>query len=174
MMCFVGIFGIIIMIIQCEIIFASDDSLHMKIVFFLQLVTTISTIALIILAVVYHYYDLNLYCVNNSVEDWRVGLTLRRTILIAIEVLICAIHPFPRQFSVSQPSDSILTISNSSTISNGEKEKKSLSYIYVDVALGLPSKSILIFTLLLKEFYICLKCFFVSICSLVLSCFILQ
>ncbi|CAF3859083.1 unnamed protein product [Rotaria magnacalcarata] len=138
-MCFVGMTGIILMVIGNELIFAANKHNYLRIIFVLKLATTISTMLLIVLAVVYHYYALNLYCLNNSLGDWRIGLTLKRAAIIALELMICAIHPFSRQFLVIGRSDSGSTILNTSIANNDEAAKKLLSYIHFDVALGLPS-----------------------------------
>ncbi|CAF2109996.1 unnamed protein product [Rotaria magnacalcarata] len=137
-MCFVGMTGIILMVIGNELIFAANKHNYLRIIFVLKLATTISTMLLIVLAVVYHYYALNLYCLNNSFGDWRIGLTLKRAAIIALELMICAIHPFSRQFLVIGRSDSGSTILNTSIANNDEAAKKLLSYIHFDVALGLP------------------------------------
>ncbi|CAF3949766.1 unnamed protein product [Rotaria magnacalcarata] len=137
-MCLVGIFGIILMIIENEITFGASGSNRREIVFILKLIITISSVLLIILAFVYHYYEFDLYCINNSIVDWRVGLTLIRAVMIALEVIICAIHPFPQQFSVTNHSHNGSEILSTSTVGNAETDKKLLSYIHIDVALGLP------------------------------------
>ncbi|CAM4881884.1 unnamed protein product [Rotaria socialis] len=137
-MCFVGMTGIILMIIGSELIFATNKQNYLRIIFVLKLATTISTVLLIILVIVYHYYALNLYCLNNSLNDWRVGLTLKRAAIIALELMICAIHPLSRQVLVIGYSSSGSTILNTSIVNNDEAAKKLLPYNYLDVALGLP------------------------------------
>ncbi|CAF4490112.1 unnamed protein product [Rotaria socialis] len=137
-MCFVGMFGIILMIIENEIIFSTSGSNYFEIVLILKLIITISSVLLIVLAFVYHYYELDLYCINNSIDDWRVGLTLIQAVMIVLEVIICAIHPFPQQFSVTRHAHNGSEMLSTSTVGTEETDKKLLSYIHIDVALGLP------------------------------------
>lgn len=128
MMCFLGIFGIILMIINNEIAFTMSNSQDSIINWLIKLIISISTIILIGLIFYYHKLDLNLYCIKNSVEHLRIGLTTRRIFIITIEILICVIHPVPRDFH------SLKVINFIST------KSLTLSYISIDVALGLPSK----------------------------------
>lgn len=164
-MCCVALFGIIVMIIENEITFANSDPLHYKITFFLQLINTLLTAILVILVFTYHYYDLNLYCINNSIDDWRVGLTFTRVMLIVIEVIVCAIHPFPRHYPTNT-SQSVLKETNSSIIEDHNETDKSFLYIYFDVALGLPSEKLLncVSTLVRLAFFLSFKCFFDFTC----------
>lgn len=131
-MCFLGLVGIVLMLISNEIIFRSND--RMKICWFIQLLITISTVILISLVLIYHYSNMQLYAIENSLDNYRVGLTLKRIFFILFEVFICAIHPFPRSF----PRDWFTNDLNIPIHSNITDS----SYIAMDVALGLPSKSL--------------------------------
>lgn len=128
-MCFLGLFGIVLMIINNEIIFASEHDEEMLINWFVKLIISISTGLLIGLIVYYHQIDMKYYALKNSVIDWRIGITARKIALIFLEILICLIHPFPRSI---HPKWSLHTITNTT-------ESLPLSYISLDVALGLPS-----------------------------------
>jgi potassium intermediate/small conductance calcium-activated channel subfamily N protein 2 len=125
-MCFLGLFGIALMIIDNEITFATDDDKDTVINWIIKLIISCSTVILIGLVLYYHKLDLKLYCIRNSVDDWRIGLTSKKIFFIIIEILVCAIHPVPRHFY------------NSTTIS--PIDTLPISYTSLDVALGLPSK----------------------------------
>jgi hypothetical protein len=74
---------------------------------------------------------LTLYSVNNSLDDWRVGFTIIKICLMTLEIIICAIHPFPRSF----PS----AIVNTSTSTSTESTPHMISDMSINIALGLPS-----------------------------------
>ncbi|CAF1494944.1 unnamed protein product, partial [Rotaria sordida] len=132
-MCFLGILGIILMIIESEITFSQVNDNDTISSWSLKIVISFSTIVLIGFVFQYHHLDLSLYAVNNSIEDYRVTLTNRKIFLILLEVLICAIHPIPR--SIPHYLKALLKNRdpNSST-----STPYTLSHIDIDVALGLP------------------------------------
>ncbi|CAF1270290.1 unnamed protein product [Rotaria sordida] len=137
-MCVVGLLGIILMIIENEITFMHVDHHDNLASWIIKLIITISTIILIGLVVYYYYFDISLYCINNSIEYWLVALTGRKLGLMILEILLCSIHPIPRHFPIDVYSEnkkinSNLTMTNHSTLIS-----ISLKYIPVDVALGLP------------------------------------
>jgi potassium intermediate/small conductance calcium-activated channel subfamily N len=130
-MCFLGLLGIILMIIENEKTFTNINHKQTTLSFLLKAIISITTIILVCLIVYYNHLNLKLYAVNNSLDSWRVGLTTRKTFLILLEIVICLIHPIPRYFPVisnQKPNNSILNNS------------KSVSYIEIDVALSLPSE----------------------------------
>ena len=136
-MCLIALSGIALMILANELSFTSLDHHEKNINWFIKLIITLSTTILILLIIYYHYLNMLLYSVNNSLQYWYVAVTRSKMIQIIIEIFICAIHPFPRGFLnqyefVSKFNDVKLTISPSGIIS--------LSFIPLDVALGLPSK----------------------------------
>ncbi|CAF3689416.1 unnamed protein product [Rotaria sp. Silwood1] len=137
-MCVVGLLGIILMIIENEITFMNVDHHDNLASWFVKLTITISTIILIGLVVFYHYFDISLYCVNNSIEYWLVGLTRRKLGLMILEILLCSIHPIPRHFPIDVYSENEKTNSNLTMTNRSTLISISLKYIPVDVALGLP------------------------------------
>ncbi|CAF4248196.1 unnamed protein product [Rotaria sp. Silwood2] len=132
-MCFLGILGIILMIIENEITFFEINNNDNILSWSIKIVITLSTIVLIGLIFKYHHLDMCLYAVNNSIGDSRAALTNKKIYLILLEVLICAIHPIPRSFPRRLNTSLKDQDSNSFTTT-----PYSLSYISVDVALGLP------------------------------------
>ena len=97
-MCFLGLTGIILMIIDNEITFAVGEQDDTLINWLIKLIISITTIVLLILIIYYHKLDLTLFSLKNSIYDWRIGLTKRRIGLILIEFIICSFHPCPRYF----------------------------------------------------------------------------
>lgn len=136
-MCFLGLFGVILMLISNEIMFRSNDG--RKIQWCIQLLITFSSVILMSLVLIYHYSNMRLYAIENSLDNYRVGLTVKRIVCILLEMFICAIHPIPRPF----PWDWINKDSNITIHSNSSNTDP--SYIAINVALGLPSKSRIVF-----------------------------
>ena len=136
-MCFLGLTGILLMIIINELTFNNSDDERYILTWFIQLVLTITTIILVGLLVYYHYVRLTLLSERKPAGHLRFALTNSTLYLIVFEIFICSIHPFPRwvPFEIHQikrnhsrlivPKESINTVSFSS--------------ISFHVALGLPS-----------------------------------
>ena len=124
-----AIVSIILMIIQNELVFARVDNKDLKTAWFLRLIITVSTVILILLILYYHYLDITLYTFRNRLPNWCVGLNYNKIFLIAIELIICAIHPIPRSYPSVESSNII------------QPNSHPLSYITVDIALSLPSKT---------------------------------
>ena len=126
-MSFLGLLGIILMIIANEIVFAHVENTDTIATWYIKLVITVSTTILVVLIFYFHYLDMTSYAYRNTLEDWRVELTWKKVFTIVIEVLICIIHPMPRAYPHTDAQ-------KSSSVSYP------LSYTAIDVALGLPSK----------------------------------
>lgn len=73
----------------------------------LKLCTTLSTVALLISVFIYHKLGIQLFTVNNSMDDWRLAMSYRRVLSALAEMIICVIHPIPGEFYISwQTTDS--------------------------------------------------------------------
>ncbi len=88
------------MIIENELTFNRMDHKDTTFSLLTKATITFTTILLVGLVLYYHRVDLSLYCVDNSIDDWRIALTRRKICLIMLEVFICAIHPIPGHFLV--------------------------------------------------------------------------
>lgn len=132
MMCFLGILGIVLMVIQNEINFTRVQDKDSKASWFIKLIISITTSILLVLIVYYHYIDMTLYNFRNSLEVWHVELRTKKVLWMIVEILICAIHPVPRSYPRTDPEKINLDAS--------ESNPYSLSYTAIDVGLGLPSK----------------------------------
>jgi potassium intermediate/small conductance calcium-activated channel subfamily N len=137
MMCFLGILGIVLMVIENEINFTRVQDKDTKASWFIKLIITITTGILLVLILYYHHIDMSLYYLRNSLEGWRVELRTTKILQMTIEILICAIHPVPRSYPQTDPEK----INSDASESN----PYSLSYTAIDVGLGLPSKYYLFF-----------------------------
>lgn len=143
-MCTLGLFGVVLMIIENELYFRNLYHKQTVLSFFIKSSITISTIILLICIIYYKYLDLTLFTVNNSLNSIRIGLTGEKQLIIIFELIVCSIHPFPRHFPYT--SETILNKTSS------RPHPDRLTSIDTDLALGLPSKSINLF-FLIKENY---------------------
>jgi hypothetical protein len=136
-MCSLAIFGIVLMIIEKELTFVRLDDQDTKVSWFIKLIITITTIILLGSIFYYHYLDISLYSFRNSIDHWRVRLTPTKILLIATEIVICAVHPVPRSYPQSDPEK---ISSNSAAADSSTLGPYAMSYTDVDVGLGLASK----------------------------------
>ncbi|XP_060708476.1 small conductance calcium-activated potassium channel protein 3-like isoform X1 [Hemiscyllium ocellatum] len=77
----------------------------------LSVAMSISTLLLLILIVAYHIRDIQLFTIEEGIREWRVALTRRRKLRLVLELLVCALHPFPLTFrsSGSRGEESLLS-----------------------------------------------------------------
>ncbi|UJR10627.1 hypothetical protein I4U23_014824 [Adineta vaga] len=166
LMCFLGMFGIVLMIFESELSFNRIDHKDTSFSLFIKATISFTSIILVGLVFYYHRIDLSLYCVDNSIDDWRIALTRKKIFLIILEALICVIHPIPGHFLVewgsqyvkkaedslsfmnpyrsSQNTLTTIILSNSTTTPSIDLLKStnatdlSKAYVPIDVMLSLP------------------------------------
>ncbi|XP_056021788.1 small conductance calcium-activated potassium channel protein 2-like isoform X2 [Ostrea edulis] len=93
-----GMAGILIMILETELIMAKvyyKDSYYSLV---LKSLISLSTFILIGLILAYHAVEIQLFAIDNCVEDWRIAISWRRSIQLGLEILVCAVHPIPGEF----------------------------------------------------------------------------
>ena len=110
-----GLFGLCLMILLVEIdLFQLDNyrnnhlqsiSSIIQLNLFLKWGMTLSTIVLVALVFAYHWMDLHFFCINNSIVDWRVSITVKRVCFVLSECLVCAIHPLPINYKLDTNSN---------------------------------------------------------------------
>jgi hypothetical protein len=111
-MCFLGMLGIILMIIENELTFIRIAHKDTTFSLLIKATITFSTVILVGLVFYYHRIDISLYCVDNSIDDWRIALTPKKIFLITLEALICIIHPIPGHFLVEWSSQYVKKVEN--------------------------------------------------------------
>ncbi|XP_074651328.1 small conductance calcium-activated potassium channel protein 2-like isoform X2 [Tubulanus polymorphus] len=100
-----GMFGIAVMVVETELcaaqVFATSVGACKATPYSIGLksLVSISTLILVGLILAYHAIEIRLFAVDNCVEDWRIAMDFKRSLQLAIEVLICAIHPVPGKFT---------------------------------------------------------------------------
>lgn len=158
-MCFLGLLGIVLMLIECELTFHLID--HKSSTFSLLVKSTLTFTTLILVGLVFYYHriDLNLYCVDNSIDDWRIALTRKKMFLIMLEIFICLVHPIPGHFIVEwgsqyvkkvethlgffnpyQSSQGNSTVTPKVIIPTTNATDMAQPYVPIDVMLSIPSK----------------------------------
>ncbi|XP_046436986.1 small conductance calcium-activated potassium channel protein 2-like isoform X4 [Daphnia pulex] len=91
----IGMFGIIIMVIENEL---ASAGVYTKASFYstaLKTLISVSTVILLGLIVAYHALEVQLFLIDNCADDWRIAMTWQRMSQISFELLICAVHPIP-------------------------------------------------------------------------------
>ncbi|XP_045776018.1 small conductance calcium-activated potassium channel protein isoform X5 [Maniola jurtina] len=94
-----GMFGIIIMVIENEL---SSAGVYTKASIYSQAFKTLismSTVILLGLIVAYHALEVQLFMIDNCADDWRIAMTWQRIAQIALELAICAVHPIPGEYT---------------------------------------------------------------------------
>ncbi|OXB69857.1 UNVERIFIED_CONTAM: hypothetical protein H355_004836 [Colinus virginianus] len=92
-----GMFGIVVMVTETELswgVYTKESSYS----FALKCLISLSTVILLGLIVMYHAREIQLFMVDNGADDWRIAMTYERIFFIALELLVCAIHPIPGQY----------------------------------------------------------------------------
>ncbi|XP_060573425.1 small conductance calcium-activated potassium channel protein-like isoform X2 [Ruditapes philippinarum] len=91
-------FGIIAMILETEFTMADIYTKTSFPSIFLKTLISISTVILLGLILAYHALEVQLFAVDNCVEDWRVAISPKRIAQLSVELVVCAIHPVPGDF----------------------------------------------------------------------------
>ncbi|KAL3289577.1 hypothetical protein HHI36_022991 [Cryptolaemus montrouzieri] len=123
-----GMFGIIVMVIENELssagVYGKDEFYSIA----LKTLISVSTVILLGLIVAYHALEVQLFMIDNCADDWRIAMTWQRISQITMELVICAVHPIPGHYRFVWTTK----LSNSK---NGPIGSKSVPY---DVPLSLP------------------------------------
>ncbi|KAL5275115.1 KCNN2 family protein [Megaselia abdita] len=93
-----GMFGIIVMVIENEL---SSAGVYTKASFYstaLKTLISVSTVILLGLIIAYHALEVQLFMIDNCADDWRIAMTWQRISTIGLELFICAVHPIPGEY----------------------------------------------------------------------------
>ncbi|NP_001117783.1 potassium channel TSK2 [Oncorhynchus mykiss] len=93
-----GMFEIVVMVIETELSWGAygKESLYSLA---LKCLISLSTIILLGLVIIYHAREIQLFMVDNAADDWRIAMTYERIFFICLEILVCAIHPIPGNYT---------------------------------------------------------------------------
>ncbi|KAK3793104.1 hypothetical protein RRG08_026125 [Elysia crispata] len=92
----------------------------------LKSLISVSTVVLLGLILAYHALEIQLFAIDNCVEDWRIAISWRRALQLFVEFVVCAIHPIPGDFEFTWRG------------TMADYEKKFESTVSVDVILSVP------------------------------------
>ncbi|GFO44714.1 small conductance calcium-activated potassium channel protein [Plakobranchus ocellatus] len=87
---------------------------------------SVSTVVLLGLILAYHALEIQLFAIDNCVEDWRIAISWRRALQLLVEFLVCAIHPIPGDFTFTW------------TVTIAETDLTDSNDVSVDVILSVP------------------------------------
>uniref|UniRef100_A0A1I8GZA0 CaMBD domain-containing protein n=1 Tax=Macrostomum lignano TaxID=282301 RepID=A0A1I8GZA0_9PLAT len=96
-----GMFGIAVMVLETELFMAKQYDKSAVYSTVLRSLISISTLALVGLIFAYHALEIQLFSIDNCIEDWRVAISSRRVGQMVAEVCVCAIHPLPNALTFS-------------------------------------------------------------------------
>ena len=118
--------GILLMILETELTTANVLSRDHLGSYLMKMCITAFTVALLIFLFMYHSLDIQLFTVDNSVDDWRLAMSAERIVKITCEFIICSIHPIPGSFTVTW----------NATVAEGQHPR--IMIVPLDVMLSLP------------------------------------
>ncbi|KAK6188233.1 hypothetical protein SNE40_004459 [Patella caerulea] len=121
-----AMFGIGVMVLETEL---SMAEVYTKSSFYsiaLRSLISISTVILLGLILAYHALEVQLFAVDNCVEDWRIAISVKRGVQVFVELAVCAIHPIPGDFTFKW------------TTPQTDNRNPITSVVPVDVVLSIP------------------------------------
>ncbi|KAL8560230.1 hypothetical protein ACOMHN_021724 [Nucella lapillus] len=96
-----AVFGIVTMMLETELAAHHVITRSQLPSLVLKLLVTFSTVGCLVAIGLYHVMDVQLFTINNSMEDWRLAITTRRVLTLSVEFLVCLVHPIPGEFWIS-------------------------------------------------------------------------
>ncbi|XP_075695132.1 intermediate conductance calcium-activated potassium channel protein 4 [Rhinoderma darwinii] len=91
---FLALLGIVLMVIHTELLSFANCQWFVY-MYLMKCTISISTIILIILIIAFHIKEIQLFMTDNSLVDWRIAVNVKKLVWIFLEIVVCAIHPFP-------------------------------------------------------------------------------
>lgn len=135
-------FGTVLMMIELELCLFSVIDKASAMSFFVKVGISISTVSLLVVLALYHRVDIQLFTIDNCVDDWCLAIDRTRVLKIGMEMLICSVHPIPGTYTSSNRQGNTTPQSSlaSSTISSGALNSSALPFEIpsYDVFLALP------------------------------------
>ncbi|KAI2796373.1 Small conductance calcium-activated potassium channel protein 2 [Blomia tropicalis] len=124
-----ALLGILLMVFENELSLSGIYSKASVYSYAVKTLITVSTLILLGLIVAYHSLEVQLFMIDNCLEDWRIAMTSQRIAQIILELVICSVHPIPGEYS--------FTWTTKLANHGGRFETKSVE-VPVDVTLSLP------------------------------------
>ncbi|XP_030067554.1 intermediate conductance calcium-activated potassium channel protein 4 isoform X1 [Microcaecilia unicolor] len=95
-----AIIGIVLMVLHTELLWFSHCKWFLYF-FMVKCTISLSTGVLLVLIVAFHTKEIQLFMVDNSLDDWRIAVSARKLAWILLELVACAVHPFPAEKTCS-------------------------------------------------------------------------
>ncbi|XP_038238513.1 intermediate conductance calcium-activated potassium channel protein 4 [Dermochelys coriacea] len=86
--------GILLMVLHTELAWFGGCK-WFAYLFLVKCLLSLSTAALLALILAFHVKEIQLFMLDNSLQDWRVAVSGPKLGLILLELLVCSLHPFP-------------------------------------------------------------------------------
>ncbi|XP_077116142.1 intermediate conductance calcium-activated potassium channel protein 4 [Ranitomeya variabilis] len=91
---FLALLGIVLMVVHTELLRFANCQWFVYL-YLMKCTISISTVILLILIIAFHIKEIQLFMTDNSLVHWRIAVNTRKSAWIFLEILVCAIHPFP-------------------------------------------------------------------------------
>ncbi|XP_073426732.1 intermediate conductance calcium-activated potassium channel protein 4 isoform X2 [Dendrobates tinctorius] len=91
---FLALLGIVLMVIHTELLRFANCQWFVYL-YLMKCTISISTVILLILIIAFHIKEIQLFMTDNSLVHWRIAVNTKKSAWIFLEILVCAIHPFP-------------------------------------------------------------------------------
>ncbi|XP_053547191.1 intermediate conductance calcium-activated potassium channel protein 4 [Bombina bombina] len=91
-----ALLGILIMVLHTELLWFGNCQWFLYL-FMMKCSISLSTGILLVLIITFHIKEIQLFMNDNSLVDWRIAVNLKKFAWILLEVLVCAVHPFPSE-----------------------------------------------------------------------------
>ena len=121
-----AIIGICFMVFETECILLGYYTKQDFASFVVKACISVSTLILLCFDIWYHVLETQIIMVDNTLDDWRMTVTVKRVLLICLELLVYTIHPIPGYYKV--------------TVSTFETNSANTKYIVVpiDIFMSIP------------------------------------
>ncbi|CAM2107930.1 intermediate conductance calcium-activated potassium channel protein 4 isoform X1 [Caretta caretta] len=86
--------GILLMVLHTELAWFGGCK-WFAYLFLVKCLLSLSTAALLGLILAFHVKEIQLFMLDNSLQDWRIAVSGPKLGLILLELLVCSLHPFP-------------------------------------------------------------------------------
>ncbi|XP_065430833.1 intermediate conductance calcium-activated potassium channel protein 4 isoform X2 [Chrysemys picta bellii] len=86
--------GILLMVLHTELAWFGGCK-WFAYLFLVKCLLSLSTAALLGVILAFHVKEIQLFMLDNSLQDWRIAVSGPKLGLILLELLVCALHPFP-------------------------------------------------------------------------------
>ncbi|XP_075764374.1 intermediate conductance calcium-activated potassium channel protein 4 isoform X1 [Pelodiscus sinensis] len=110
--------GLLLMVLHAELAWFGGCK-WFAYLFLVRCLLSLSTVALLALILAFHVKEIQIFMLDNSLQDWRIAMSGPRLGLILLELLVCALHPFPMGGSPclgSEQGPSLLFLSGAETL----------------------------------------------------------